>query len=429
MTARIPDYNGWFEIQNNPISKVGVFKYRGRSIGAPDPDRLYNVYRSAAELSDPETLQSFRLLPWINDHVMLGKGKPGSVGYVPAEKKGVHGVLGEQITFDHASGTMLGNIKVFSETLEQTIDGGKVDLSLGYNCKYIPARGTFDGEEYEYKQVHIRGNHIATVKDGRMNTERTGNDVAVMDEFATAFDWKELEPMSIDKAAMDAAIAEAIKPVTTTLTAINAALVKMQTTMDEKKDDDDDDDFEDETGEDGKPVMDAATGKPKKKTVDGKPVKKMLFGKPAMDAAIEAATKPLREQLAALKTVTGTVATDVAAMDAAIIKATKPLTDQIEAMKNNAMKNVVGEISKRNELAERLSHFVGTFDHSEMTLQDVALYGVKKAEIPTVVGQEVSAVNAWLHGRKIPRPTHAMDTAATPNDKSSVSKYLTGVSA
>ncbi|MDE9567464.1 DUF2213 domain-containing protein, partial [Xenorhabdus bovienii] len=37
--------NGWLEVKDNPISKVGVFDYMGSEIGAPNPGDLYRVYR------------------------------------------------------------------------------------------------------------------------------------------------------------------------------------------------------------------------------------------------------------------------------------------------------------------------------------------------------------------------------------------------
>src|SRR4051794_25123272 len=46
-TARVEDINGYVTVENNPISRSGVFQSLGRSIGAPEPDRIYNVYRPA----------------------------------------------------------------------------------------------------------------------------------------------------------------------------------------------------------------------------------------------------------------------------------------------------------------------------------------------------------------------------------------------
>ena len=83
------DANNWFEVKDNPLSKEGVFHYRGAQIRlpdgttAPDPDKSYGVYRSAEELSDPEAIASFRLVPWVDDHAMLGAE---DMGMTPAEK-------------------------------------------------------------------------------------------------------------------------------------------------------------------------------------------------------------------------------------------------------------------------------------------------------------------------------------------------------
>src|ERR1700761_1358150 len=97
MSARVSDTNGWYEIADNPLSRVGVFEYSGASIGAPDPNRMYKVYRPAEELADPETLNSFRLVPLVDNHRMLGKATPDSI---PAEQYGVHGVIGDNVRYD-----------------------------------------------------------------------------------------------------------------------------------------------------------------------------------------------------------------------------------------------------------------------------------------------------------------------------------------
>ncbi|MDE1905350.1 MAG: DUF2213 domain-containing protein [Rhodospirillales bacterium] len=167
------DANGWFSIPDNPISKVGVFPYLGSSLDMPnvEPGRLYGVLRPAEELSRPETLESFKLLPWIDEHAMLG---PEEAGMQPAERKGVQGIIGEQVYFD---GTYVrGNIKCLSEAMTGLIVNGKRELSCGYRCRYEHAPGVWEGIPYEFVQREIRGNHLALVDAGRM-----GPDVAVQD--------------------------------------------------------------------------------------------------------------------------------------------------------------------------------------------------------------------------------------------------------
>ena len=121
MSAREEDINGWIEIQGNPISKVGVFPYMGHQIDPSlDPDKIYNVYRPESELSNPETIDSFKLVPWTDEHEMLGKE---SDGLMPAEKKGIHGVIGQDVYFE--DGYLKANLKVFSEKLAKLIDSEK----------------------------------------------------------------------------------------------------------------------------------------------------------------------------------------------------------------------------------------------------------------------------------------------------------------
>ena len=195
-TARVTDQNGFFEIKGNPISKVGVFPYSGRSIGAENPEKIYYVYRPAEELGSEECIESFRLIPFVDEHHMLGDGA------MPAEQKGVHGVIGEDVYFK--DDTLYANIKVFSESLANLIEGGKRELSCGYRCIYEFASGEANGIKYDAIQKSIRGNHLALVEEGRM-----GHEVAVLDSMVFTFDTKEFlmnEEVETEEVAKDAEI-------------------------------------------------------------------------------------------------------------------------------------------------------------------------------------------------------------------------------
>ena len=70
-SARQIDNNDYVTIENNPISRSGIFQYLGKQIDAGAvPDKIYNVYRPDEEFNE-EAINSFKLLPWIDDHVML----------------------------------------------------------------------------------------------------------------------------------------------------------------------------------------------------------------------------------------------------------------------------------------------------------------------------------------------------------------------
>lgn len=186
------DGNGWFEIPEKKISLAGVFPYSGRQLGltGPDADRIFQVLRPPEELSSPECLESFRLLPWVDNHTMLGpKAQESIPSAIPAEQKGVQGVIGEKVYFK--DGAIWANIKAFSESLAALIDAGKRELSAGYFCTYDIVSGIWEGQHYDAVQRNIRGNHLALVNEGRM-----GPEVAVVDHFIFTFDSKEfvMEP-------------------------------------------------------------------------------------------------------------------------------------------------------------------------------------------------------------------------------------------
>jgi 8-oxo-dGTP pyrophosphatase MutT (NUDIX family) len=179
------DSNDWFTVEDNPLSKVGVYQYSEASvIRGGDPKKLVGVYRPAEELGSRECIDSFKLMPWTDDHpsTLLG---PEDQGLVPAEKKGVHGVIGEKVYF--RGDTLYGNVKVFSESLAKKIAAGKRELSCGYHCDFIPQEGVYEGAPYKYVQRNMRGNHLSSVYRGRMGSEVRVLDAAdaAANEFAT----------------------------------------------------------------------------------------------------------------------------------------------------------------------------------------------------------------------------------------------------
>ena len=169
MTNREQDLNGYITIKSNPITREGVFPYLGNQIGAPVPDKIYMVYRPAEEINNPETIESFKLVPLVDDHTMIGNSEDG---FTPAEEKGVHGSTGERVEFK--DGVLYASLRIFSEKLKNLIEKGKKDLSLGYRCRYEKSSGTFAGKAYDYIQRSIRGNHLALVDQARC-------DVSVLD--------------------------------------------------------------------------------------------------------------------------------------------------------------------------------------------------------------------------------------------------------
>lgn len=375
MDKREYDTNGWFEVKNNPLSKVGVFPYAGRSISPDaDQDKIYNVYRPKEELSNKDCIDSFKLIPWIDNHVMLG---PEDDGLTPCEEKGIQGVIGQDVFFEE--NVLKGNIKVFSEAMANLIAQGKTELSCGYRCRYEYNPGTFDGEKYDYIQRDIRGNHLALVDSGRM-----GPEVSVLDHFIFTIDSKELKNMNDEEKKSSEikdmtleevhAFLEDVMPKLQKIIEVvgrkNGAAGEEEVTDEDTKKEDgdekkpdakDDDDIDD----DGDEIMDSEESKEEKKKESS-----------AMDAS----------QFA-------------------------------RAVEIN--------LAKKSKLYERLSAHIGAFDHSEMSLEKMAQYGCKKFGVAVPKTGAVNFLNAYLAGKGSPSRT-VMDSAPSVRKGNFVDRFIKG---
>jgi hypothetical protein len=257
-TARTLDTNGWIEIKGNPLSKVGVFDYSGARLGEGfEPNKIYKVYRSAEALSDEQTIGSFKLLPWIDDHPtrLLGTAESGRT---PAEKKGISGVIGEDVYFDGEY--LRGNIKVFSDEMAKKIESGKIELSPGYLAKYVLSKGNYNGQEYDAIQTHLRGNHLALVDQGR-----SGPDVRVLDskedetqETSVKEDEKQVSAEASKDEGAGGLTLEGLRDQLSALSQIVNNFITQATASADKGTKDEDEDKKDDKKDDEKPAMDAA---------------------------------------------------------------------------------------------------------------------------------------------------------------------------
>lgn len=357
MSARQTDLNGFVTIKGNPISKAGIFEYSGAQIGktGSDADRVFNVYRPAEELADPECLASFQLLPFINDHVMLGSEDDGMT---PPERKGVEGYIGEDVYFDPPY--LRGTLRIVSESLKNAIGSGKVELSPGYRCVYEMTPGIFDGKPYDAVQRKIRGNHLALVDEGR-----TGPDVAVLDTMTFTVDSATLKEafMADEKKTVEA---KATDFDDTEKAELRALLVDILQEMGIKPAATDEDPEVPAKAKDAE--GDVVTEEPAK-TDAAKVKEEASEARGDADVAIE------------------------------VLEDLKERVDEMEEAAVGMDARIFAAMADRDALADRLSNFVGSFDAKLMNPKQVAEYGIKKLGIPCAKGSERVALDAWMHGR------------------------------
>ena len=168
-TARRIDENGYLHVKGCPISAHGIFDYSRAQCDprASNPNEIIGVYRPEDEICDPDTIASFQNVPIIDDHTFIS-GADGDDLMAP-EDKGVEGVL---TNVRYEAPTLVGDLVVYSKRLQKKINNGKKELSLGYSCDFIPARGSANGRPYEYEQRGMRGNHVALVHSARVPGSR-----------------------------------------------------------------------------------------------------------------------------------------------------------------------------------------------------------------------------------------------------------------
>lgn len=341
MSQREIDPNGWMYIKKNPISKAGVFPYLGSEIGAPEQTRIYNVLRSPEELE--KSAPTFRLLPIIDDHELLG-----SIG-TSTDERTPAGTTGESVTYEHPY--LYSSIKITSDALQKQLARGKIELSPAYTCDWLEESGVYEGEQYDYVQKINHGNHLALVEKGR-----TGRDVAVLDHYA--FDTGGLLPMTLEELlAAIGALSDEDKA------KLQAALSPAADEEKETATDDEVTDIVEETDAVAEAAAEAVAAEERGDDV----------------AAVEAAVEAVENA-------------------EAVLEAAEELQDKIA---QDAMHKAVKHIDTRNAMAARVKPFIGAVPTAAMdSAESIAAYACKKFGVKHAKGQATAVITGYLHGRK-----------------------------
>ena len=172
-SKRTYDENGFLHVSISPLTRVQVAPYRGCEIPGwqelgLEPDRVYRGYRSAEELSKPETIQSVNGIPIQLAHHMDYADNPAKNTRV--------GSTGTDGAFHSPFLTNSLHIQD-KNAIDRINDGSMRELSLAYRYKPVFTPGeTPDGEKYDFIMTDISANHVALVDEGR-----AGHEVLVYD--------------------------------------------------------------------------------------------------------------------------------------------------------------------------------------------------------------------------------------------------------
>lgn len=143
------------------LSRVGVQEYYGFELGLSDDQAFqkFGVFRPPEEVFNQDSIRSFVNMVVTDDHpsglVTVSNVKDLQVGTVSSPQA------------DEKNGIVKGIITITDRKQIEKTENGKIKVSLGYVQNLIQKDGVYNGENYQFVQTKIRGNHLAIVDAGR----------------------------------------------------------------------------------------------------------------------------------------------------------------------------------------------------------------------------------------------------------------------
>lgn len=138
---------------NVPIARTGKYDYPAREVGMDGTD-IVVVYREDAQVFDTRAIASFEGKAFCDEHPSESVVPNNWLMYAKGEVSNVRRGKEEEADM------LVADIIVRDPTVIREIEGGKREVSAGYECEYEMR----DGKVY---QINIRGNHVALVPEGR----------------------------------------------------------------------------------------------------------------------------------------------------------------------------------------------------------------------------------------------------------------------
>lgn len=148
--------NGYLTVRASLV-KPGVYPYQ-RADGS-----IQHELKHPDEIFGDQVIQGVQAKPVTDGH----PSEPVNIDNIKAYGKG----------FSHTDSevrhnTVMVTITVYDkELIEDIAEGRKREISLGFITDLVAEQGTYDGQEYQFKQTNIDVNHIAIVERGRVGPE------------------------------------------------------------------------------------------------------------------------------------------------------------------------------------------------------------------------------------------------------------------
>lgn len=158
---------GYIHARNVPIARAGVFKYL-----KPDNSIRYEAKLPEDILSD-STVASANNKPITDDHPENDAGQRILVDKDNSTAL-MKGLTASNAHVNKADGTVRVDLTITDPELITKVDGGKRQLSIGFQTQVVPKSGAYNGTEYDSVQKNITINHVAVV-----DVAREGPDISL----------------------------------------------------------------------------------------------------------------------------------------------------------------------------------------------------------------------------------------------------------
>lgn len=406
MTKQI-DLNGYWLIEDNPVSKEGVFPYLGKQISSElEPEKIYMVYRPASELENPDTVDSFNAVPFIDEHEMLGEG------FTKYDDRPAGGVL-YNVRADN--GILLGDFKIYSESLKDEIANGKKELSLGYLCDYELSRGIWNGQRYDAIQKNIRGNHVALVNKGRMGADVRVYDKAItMDEMPCNCDHIKEIPSG------DGSPNESGANGSSTKMGVNNMAEKETMDADKREA------IREVMAIANKPDSDFEGGEEEKIETIAKILEKSEYSKSETGTANDEDPEEEKDKKGEDKCGKDEKDTDKKSEDEE-----KKKGEEAKKAEDAMPRQILKMIAKRDALVREVEPIIGSFACDEMTEVDAAVYACKKLGLQVSQDEALPCLRGYLSAHKsnkLNNKVYGLDSAISAENgiDKATQKYLKG---
>ncbi len=153
---------GFLICKNVPIARTGQMEYLAKDLCLDEePEKVITVNRYDEDVFEPAALASFEGATVTDGHPSENVTPYNFMAYAKGHAENIR----------RSGRHIIADLHIKDASLISDIKNGvKREVSCGYLCDYLP-----DGENY--KQTHIRGNHVAVVPRGR-----AGHEVSIKDE-------------------------------------------------------------------------------------------------------------------------------------------------------------------------------------------------------------------------------------------------------